>query len=70
MNLHYCDKCKEDFDRMDKGYNPHNENCGHWECNLYDILNAICAIILIIPLLIIIIPFMLILNIITKLLKV
>jgi len=28
--LEYCDKCKEDIERMDLGYNPHNGDCGRW----------------------------------------
>jgi len=29
----YCNKCKEDFERMDLGYGPQN-NCNAWRCKV------------------------------------
>jgi len=66
MRFLYCEKCKEDFHRMSLGYNPKPEDCGHWECHLYDILNAIVITILLIPMVIILIPIMMVLLITNK----
>jgi len=61
FSLEYCELCKEDFDRMRMGYNPHNEDCGRWQCHLLDALNflgiLIIGIILLIPLLIVLLFF-------------
>lgn len=61
MSLKYCKICEEDFDRMRLGYNPHNEDCGRWQCHLLDCLNFlgifIIGIIILIPLLIVLLFF-------------
>ena len=62
MKLKYCEQCKEDFDRIDKGYHPHNGDCGHWQCHLFDVLNLIAAVIIMIPLIVIIVPIFLLIN--------
>jgi len=37
---------------MNKGYNPHNGDCGHWECHLYDSINTTLAMLIMISLII------------------
>jgi len=68
MNRHYCEECKSDFDRIDKGYHPHNGDCGHWECHLYDSINTTLAMLIMIPLIIIMAPILLFLIIADKVL--
>ena len=67
MRLRYCEQCKEDFHRMDLGYNARGEDCGNWHCHLFDRLNLFVAFLIIIPVLIILSPLFLVLIITNKL---
>jgi len=61
MSFEYCALCKEDMERMRLGYNPHNEDCGRWQCHLLDCLNFlgifIIGMIVLIPVLIVMLFF-------------
>ena len=55
MKIQYCDKCKENNDRVAQGYNPRGENCGKLMCNFLHYFHLIMALIIIVPLIIVLI---------------
>jgi len=56
IDLHYCELCKDDFERMRLGYNAHGEDCGRWQCHFLDTMNFLGIMILMVPLIIILTP--------------
>jgi competence protein ComGC len=56
MCLEYCEICKEEFHRMELGYNPQYDDCDRWQCKALDIFNfgifTVLALVLIIPLIV------------------
>ena len=63
FGIGYCKYCKEDNERIRLGYNPHNPDCGRWQCHLIDGLNLIGVILLLIPLFILLIPILILIKI-------
>jgi len=58
----FCDECQSDFDRMEKGYNPQNGDCGHLKCKILSAIELIIfipvatvALIILMPILVFII---------------
>jgi len=43
---YYCDICKSEFDRIDLGYNPHELDCGRWQCKILDKIQLLLLIII------------------------